>query len=185
MRFTATAIKDVLVIEPKVFEDSRGFFMETYRRDAFAAQGLQADFVQINHSQSKRQVLRGLHYQVGQPQTKLVRVLRGEVFDVVVDIRFGSPTFGRWISETLSAQNHKQLYVPTGFAHGFYVLSDAAEFLYYCTDYYYPPGEKGIIWNDPDLAIPWPAPAPLLSEKDSRHPRFRDIARDFVYQGAS
>ncbi|MBI2439757.1 MAG: dTDP-4-dehydrorhamnose 3,5-epimerase [Lentisphaerae bacterium] len=182
MRFIPTAIKDVLVIEPKVFEDARGFFMESYRRDAFAAQGLQADFVQINHSESIRHVLRGLHYQVGHPQTKLVRVLRGEVFDVVVDIRWGSPTFGRWVSETLSAQNRKQLYVPVGFAHGFCVLSAEAEFLYYCTDYYYPPGEKGIIWNDPDLAIPWPAAKPLLSEKDRRNPYFRDIERDFVYK---
>ncbi len=181
MKFTPTAIKDVLVIEPKVFEDPRGFFMETYRRDAFAAQGINADFVQINHSQSIRNTLRGLHYQIGHPQGKLVRVLRGEVFDVVVDIRFGSPTFGHWISEVLSARNKKQLFVPIGFAHGFCVLSDEAEFLYYCTDYYHPQGEKGIIWNDPDLAIPWPTLEPLLSEKDQRNPHFRDIARDFSY----
>jgi len=182
MKFTATAIRDVLLIEPKVFEDPRGFFMETYRRDAFAAQGINADFVQINHSQSVRHTLRGLHYQVGHPQGKLVRVLRGKVFDVVVDIRFGSPTFGRWITEILSARNKKQLFVPVGFAHGFCVLSDEAEFLYYCTDYYHPQGEKGIIWNDPDLAIPWPTPEPLLSEKDRCNPRFRDIGRDFNYR---
>ncbi|MFH1477159.1 MAG: dTDP-4-dehydrorhamnose 3,5-epimerase [Verrucomicrobiota bacterium] len=181
MQFTPTAIKDVLVITTKVFKDPRGFFMETYRRDACAAQGINADFVQINHSQSVRNTLRGLHYQVGHPQGKLVRVLRGEVFDVVVDIRFGSPTFGRWIGEVLSAQNKKQLFVPIGCAHGFCVLSDEAEFLYYCTDYYYPPGEKGIIWNDPDLNIPWPTLEPLLSEKDRRNPCFRDIARDFNY----
>lgn len=181
MRFSPTAIKDVLVIEPKVFEDSRGFFMETYRRDAFAAQGINADFVQINHSQSVRHTLRGLHYQIGHPQGKLVRVLRGAVLDVVVDIRFGSPTFGRWIAEMLSAANRKQLYVPVGFAHGFCVLSDEAEFLYYCTDYYYPQGERGIIWNDPDLAVTWPTSNPLLSEKDNCNGRFRDIARDFKY----
>jgi dTDP-4-dehydrorhamnose 3,5-epimerase len=181
MRFTPTAIKDVLVIEPRVFEDARGFFMETYRRDAFAAQGIQADFVQVNHSRSVRHVLRGLHYQAGHPQGKLVRVLRGEVFDVAVDIRFGSPTFGRWVSEVLSSANRKQLYVPAGFAHGFCVLSEEAEFLYYCTDYYHPQGERGIIWNDPDLAIPWPTTEPLLSAKDGRHPRFRDIDRDFSY----
>ena len=182
MKFTATAIRDVLLIESKVFEDPRGFFMETYRRDAFAAQGINADFVQMNHSQSVRNTLRGLHYQVGHPQGKLVRVLRGEVFDVVVDIRFGSPTFGHWISEVLSARNKKQLFVPIGFAHGFCVLSDEAEFLYYCTDYYHPQGEKGIIWNDPDLDIPWPTPEPLLSEKDRRNQRFRDISRDFTYR---
>ena len=182
MKFSSTAITDVLVIEPQVFEDPRGFFMESYRRDAFAAQGIHADFVQFNHSQSIRHTLRGLHYQVGHPQGKLVRVVRGEVFDVVVDIRFGSPTFGRWITEILSARNKKQLYVPVGFAHGFCVLSDEAEFLYFCTDYYYKHGEKGIIWNDPDLAIPWPAPNPLLSEKDQKNPRFRDIARDFSYK---
>ncbi len=181
MRFTPTAIPDVLLIEPKVFEDPRGFFMETYRKDAFAEHGINVDFVQSNHSQSVRHTLRGLHYQVGHPQGKLVRVLRGEVLDVVVDIRFGSPTFGRWISEVLSAGNKKQLYAPTGCAHGFCVLSEAAEFLYYCTDYYYPHGEKGIIWNDPDLAIPWPTTQPILSAKDQRNPRFRDIGRDFTY----
>ena len=182
MKFTPTAIKDVLIIEPEVFADPRGFFMETYRKDAFAAQGINADFIEINHSQSGRHVLRGLHYQVGHPQGKLVRVLRGEVFDVVVDIRFGSPTFGQWIAENLSAANRKQLYAPVGFAHGFCVLSGEAEFLYYCTDYYHPQGEKGIIWNDPDLAIPWPASEPLLSAKDRRNSRFRDIARDFEYR---
>ena len=182
MKFTSTAIRDVLLIEPKVFEDRRGFFMETYRRDAFAAQGINTDFVQINHSQSVRHTLRGLHYQIGHPQGKLVRVLRGEVFDVVVDIRFGSPTFGRWVSEVLSARNKKQLYVPVGFAHGFCVLSKEAELLYYCTDYYHPQGEKGIIWNDPDLDILWPTPEPLLSAKDQRNLRFRDIARDFTYR---
>jgi dTDP-4-dehydrorhamnose 3,5-epimerase len=181
MIFTPTAIREVVVIEPRVFEDRRGFFMETWRRDVFAEHGISADFVQINHSQSVRHTLRGLHYQVGRPQGKLVRVLRGEVFDVVVDIRSGSPTYGRWISEVLSARNKKQLFVPVGFAHGFCVISEEAEFLYYCTDYYHPQGERGIIWNDPDLAIPWPARAPLLSEKDRRNPRFRDIARDFSY----
>ena len=181
MKFTSTAIKDVLVIEPKVFADQRGFFMETYRKDAFAEHGIDVPFVQVNHSQSVRHTLRGLHYQVGHPQGKLVRALRGEVFDVVVDIRHGSPTFGRWVSEVLSAKNKKLLFAPAGCAHGFCVLSDEAEFLYDCTDYYYPQGEKGIIWNDPDLGIPWPTSEPLLSEKDRCYPRFRDIGRDFNY----
>ena len=181
MRFKTTVIPDVFVIESDVFRDQRGFFMAPYRRDVFAAQNIGANFVQINHSMSVRDTIRGLHYQVGRPQGKLVRVLRGEVFDVVVDIRFGSPTYGKWISEILSAENKKQVYAPIGCAHGFCVLSDEAEFMYLCTDYYHPQGERGIIWNDPDLAIPWPTSKPVLSEKDSRNPRFRDIGRDFVY----
>ncbi len=185
MQFKPTAIPEVIVIESKVFEDQRGFFMETYRRELFAANGIDVDFVQVNHSQSVCNTLRGLHYQVGQPQGKLVRVLRGEVFDVAVDIRWGSPTFGRWISEVLSSANRKQLYVPVGFAHGFCVLSEEAEFLYSCTDYYHPQGERGIIWNDADLAIPWPVKEPLLSDKDRRNTCFRDLARDFIFPGSS
>ena len=182
MNFIPANIKDVIIIEPKVFGDKRGFFMETYRRDLFQVRCPGVEFVQWNHSLSVKNTLRGLHYQAAKPQGKLVRVIRGEVFDAVVDIRAGSPTFGRAVSEILSAKNKKQLYVPVGFAHGFCVLSEEAEFLYFCTDYYYPQGEKGIIWNDPDLAIQWPTQAPLLSEKDTRNPRFRDIARDFEYK---
>lgn len=181
MKFTPLAIPEVVLIEPRVCGDARGFFMETYTRRAFAEHGITADFVQCNHSCSVRHTLRGLHYQVGQPQGKLVRAVRGEVFDVVVDIRFDSPTFGRWVGEILSAENKKQLYVPVGFAHGFCVLSDAAEFLYSCTDYYFPQGERGIIWNDPQLAIAWPVQEPLLSEKDRRNVKFNEIARDFNY----
>jgi len=183
VKFIRTAIPDVVLIEPKVFEDARGFFMETYNRRVFAEHGIRGEFVQLNHSLSVRNTLRGLHYQVGKPQGKLVRVIRGRVYDVAVDIRFGSPTFGRWVSETLSAENRKQLYVPVGFAHGFCVLSEEAEFIYACTDTYYPEGERGIIWNDPDLAISWPVKEPILSEKDKKRcVKFCDIERDFVYQ---
>jgi len=183
MNIRSTALPGVFLIEPKVFEDPRGFFMETYRRDLFAAHGIMDDFVQTNHSCSVRHTLRGLHYQVGRPQGKLVRAVRGEVFDVVVDVRRGSPTYGRWISETLSAENKKMLYAPVGCAHAFCVTSDVAEFLYACTDYYHPEGERGIIWNDPDLAIPWPTHTPLLSDKDRRLPAFRDLEPDFTYAG--
>ncbi len=182
MKLTPLAVPDVILIEPKVFEDSRGFFMETYSRQVFAEHGINAEFVQFNHSKSVKNTLRGLHYQVGKPQGKLVRVIRGEVFDVVVDIRFGSPTYGKWVSQTLSDENKKQIYAPVGFAHGFCVLSDEAEFIYACTDIYYPQGERGILWNDPDLAIQWPAREPLLSEKDKGNLAFSKIGRDFIYK---
>ena len=156
MRGTPTAIPDVLILEPKVFGDDRGFFYESYNQQAFqAATGLDVTFVQDNHSKSARNVLRGLHYQVEQPQGKLVRVVQGEVFDVAVDIRKGSKTFGLWVGQILSAENKKQLWVPPGLAHGFVVLSDTAEFLYKTTDYYAPAHERCIAWNDPDLAINW------------------------------
>ena len=174
MKFTPAAIKDVILIEPKVFGDHRGFFLETYRRDLFREQGIDVEFVQWNHSLSVKNTLRGLHYQAERPQGKLVRVIQGEVYDVAVDIRFGSPTFGKWIAEILSAENKKQLFVPPGFAHGFCVLSATAEFIYACTDYYHPQSERGIIWNDPDLGIPWPVEKPILSEKDKRNPRLKE-----------
>jgi len=182
MKLIPTTIKDVIIIEPKVFGDRRGFFLETYRRDLFHEHGLDVAFVQWNHSMSVKNTLRGLHYQAKKPQGKLVRVVQGEVYDVAVDIRFGSPTFGKWVAEILSAANKKQLFVPAGFAHGFCVLSETAEFIYACTDYYHPQSERGVIWNDPDLAIPWAVHAPILSEKDQRLPRLKDIAQDFVYQ---
>jgi len=182
MNFIQTTIKDVIIIEPEVFGDNRGFFLETYRRDLFRAHGIDVEFVQWNHSLSVKNTLRGLHYQAEKPQGKLVRVIQGEVYDVAVDIRFGSPTFGKWIAEILSAANKKQLFVPAGFAHGFCVLSATAEFIYACTDYYHPQSERGIIWNDPDLGILWPVENPILSEKDKCYPRFREIGRDFVYQ---
>ena len=176
MRGTPTAIPDVLILEPKVFGDDRGFFYESYNQQAFqAATGLDVTFVQDNHSKSARNVLRGLHYQVEQPQGKLVRVVQGEVFDVAVDIRKGSKTFGLWVGQILSAENKKQLWVPPGLAHGFVVLSETAEFLYKTTDYYAPAHERCIAWNDPDLAINWQMQGePLLSAKDAAGAAFRD-----------
>ena len=169
MKVIRTAIPEVLVIEPKVFGDARGFFYESWNeRDFDAAVGRPVRFVQDNHSASARHVLRGLHYQVRQPQGKLVRVVAGEVYDVVVDLRRSSPTFGRAVSERLSADNHRMMWVPEGFAHGFLVLSERAEFLYKTTDYYAPEHERTLLWNDPALGIDWPlAGAPLLKPKDA------------------
>lgn len=169
MKATPTAIPDVLIIEPKLFGDDRGFFFESFNRNAFAqATGFDVDFVQDNHSRSVKNVLRGLHYQIRQPQGKLVRVITGEVFDVVVDIRRGSPTFGQWVGEVLSRENKKQLWVPPNLAHGFLVLSDSAEFLYKTTDYYAPALERCIVWNDPAIGIRWPIDGvPQLSAKDA------------------
>ena len=176
MDITPTSIPDVLIIEPKVFGDDRGFFYESYNRKAFSeATGLDVDFVQDNHSKSSRGVLRGLHYQVEQAQGKLVRVVRGEVLDVAVDLRRGSPTFGKWVSQILSEQNRIQFWVPGGFAHGFVVLSDSAEFLYKTTDYYAPEHERCIRWDDADLAIDWQVTeAPQLSAKDAAGADFKD-----------
>lgn len=169
MRAAPTAIPDVLVLEPRVFGDDRGFFFESFNQRAFhEATGLDLPFVQDNHSKSMRNVLRGLHYQVKQPQGKLVRVVQGEVFDVAVDIRKSSPTFGKWVGEVLSAENKKQMWVPPGFAHGFVVLSISAEFLYKTTAYYAPQFERCIMWNDPVLNIDWGLDdMPLLSAKDA------------------
>lgn len=178
MQVTSTKIPDVMLIEPKVFGDDRGFFYESFNLQAFRkATGLAVDFVQDNHSKSARNVLRGLHYQVVQPQGKLVRVVQGEVFDVAVDIRKGSKTYGQWVGEILSAENKKQFWIPAGLAHGFVVLSETAEFLYKTTDYYAPAHERCIFWNDPDLAIDWPmAGEPLLSAKDQAGLSFREMA---------
>lgn len=170
MKVTSTSIPEVLLIEPKVFGDARGFFYESFNQRAFeSVTGLKVQFVQDNHSKSARGVLRGLHYQIQQPQGKLVRVVAGEVFDVAVDLRRTSPTFGKWAGATLSAQNNAQLWVPPGFAHGFVVLSEFAEFLYKTTDYYAPEYEQCIAWNDPVLGILWPEmpDAPKLSAKDA------------------
>jgi dTDP-4-dehydrorhamnose 3,5-epimerase len=166
---TSTAIPDVLILEPKVFGDSRGFFFESFNAQDFAnATGLDVSFVQDNHSRSAQGVLRGLHYQLQQAQGKLVRVVRGSVFDVAVDIRKSSPTFGQWVGCELSEDNHLQLWVPPGFAHGFVVLSSSADFLYKTTDYYAPQYERCIAWNDPQIGIEWPANiSPLLSAKDA------------------
>ena len=171
------AIPDVVLMTPKVFGDHRGFFMETFRDGFFKENIADFSFVQDNHSRSTQGILRGLHYQLEQPQGKLVRVISGKVFDVAVDIRKTSATFGQWVGETLSDENRKLLWIPPGFAHGFYVLSDTAEFVYKCTDYYAPEHERSIRWDDPDIAVQWPiltdAP-PVLSEKDDQADSFKN-----------
>ena len=168
MKITPTALPDVLLIEPRVFGDERGFFFESYNRRVLTEAGLAAEFVQDNHSRSGRGVLRGLHYQIEHAQGKLVRVCAGEVYDVAVDIRRSSPTFGRWIGMTLSGQDKRMLWIPPGFAHGFLVLSDMAEFLYKTTDYWYPEFERCLLWNDRALAIDWPLTGePTLAPKDA------------------
>ncbi|MBD2613722.1 MAG: dTDP-4-dehydrorhamnose 3,5-epimerase [Nostoc sp. ZfuVER08] len=168
MSITHTKILEVIQIEPKVFADDRGFFFEAYNQQKFTQEtGVSANFVQDNHSFSKQNVLRGLHYQIQQPQGKLVRVIAGTIFDVAVDIRKSSPTFGKWVGYELSAENKRLLWIPIGFAHGFLVLSETAEVLYKTTDYYAPQGDRTILWNDPDIAIDWPLSAtPILSAKD-------------------
>ena len=168
MNRIVTDLPDVLILEPRVFGDDRGFFYESWNRRALREAGLDVDFVQDNHSRSTRGVLRGLHYQVRQPQGKLVRVVAGEVFDVAVDLRRSSPTFGRWTGTRLSAENKRMMWIPTGFAHGFLVMSDSADFLYKTTDYYAPEHERCLIWNDPDVGIRWPLDGlPVLAAKDS------------------
>ncbi len=175
---TPTAIPDVLLLEPKVFGDARGFFFESFNaRDFAQATGLNVEFVQDNYSKSARGVLRGLHYQIQHAQGKLVRVVQGEVFDVAVDLRKSSPTFGKWVGERLSADNHRQLWVPPGFAHGFVVISESAEFLYKTTDYWYPEHERSLLWNDPAIGIDWPIDGqPLLAAKDAAAALLRDAA---------
>ncbi len=168
MNLTRTALPDVLLLEPRVFSDERGFFFESWNQRALAAAGLDATFVQDNHSCSQKNVLRGLHYQIEHAQGKLVRVCSGAVFDVAVDLRKTSPTFARWVAVTLSAQNKQMLWIPPGFAHGFLVLSEVAEFLYKTTDYWYPEHERTLLWNDPALGIDWPlSGAPRLAAKDA------------------
>ena len=176
MEVITTDVPGVLIFKPRVFGDERGFFMESFnRRTWLQATGVECEFVQDNHSRSRRGVLRGLHYQIKQPQGKLVRVVAGEVFDVAVDVRRSSPTFGKWAGVQLSAANKLQFWVPPGFAHGFMVLSEEADFLYKATDFYAPEHERAIIWNDPDLAISWPTGiTPELSAKDGEAPLFRD-----------
>jgi dTDP-4-dehydrorhamnose 3,5-epimerase len=169
MNIISTLIPDVLLIEPRVFQDERGFFLESYQKRKFRDAGIDVDFVQDNHSRSCRGTLRGLHYQIQQPQGKLVRVIAGEVFDVCLDVRRHSPTFGQWVGQYLSAENKRMLWMPAGFAHGFYVTSAEAEVLYKASDYYAPEWERCILWNDPDLGIQWPTQAelPILSAKDA------------------
>ncbi|MEA2093079.1 MAG: dTDP-4-dehydrorhamnose 3,5-epimerase [Pseudomonadota bacterium] len=186
MKITPTAIPDVLLIEPDVFGDSRGFFMETWHQKKYAEQGLDVDFVQDSHSRSSKGVLRGLHYQLEQPQGKLVRVVTGKVFDVAVDIRKGSSTFGRWVGAELSEDNQHQYYIPPGFAHGFCVLSDSADFLYKCTDFYAPQYEHGILWNEPDIGIEWPGRDFKISDKDTKNGLLKEMGDQLpVYKGGA
>lgn len=181
MQVIETKLPGVLIVEPDLYGDSRGFFYESYNYRGYAEQGIADKFVQDNHSRSMRGVLRGLHYQALPGQAKLVRVVLGQVYDVAVDIRWASPTFGQWVGVVLSAENRRQLYIPVGYAHGFCVTSDVAEFLYKVSSYYSPKHERGIAWDDPDLAIEWPARCPTLSERDRHHPRLAEANRDYVY----
>ncbi len=178
MKFVETPLRDVYLLEPKVFGDSRGFFQETWNIETFREAGFELTFMQDNHSRSEHGILRGLHFQTEHTQGKLVRVTSGEVFDVAVDLRRSSPTLGQWYGVSLSAENHNMLWVPPGFAHGFYVLSDYADFLYKCTDVYHPASELTLAWNDPTVGIEWPVPAgeePLLSDKDKAGLSWGDV----------
>ena len=185
-QFTKTGIEGLVVVEPKVFGDNRGYFMETYNYNDFKAAGLDMVFVQDNQSKSKKGVLRGLHFQKKNPQGKLVRVVSGEVYDVAGDLRKGSDTYGKWYGVLLSAENKKQFYVPEGFAHGFVVMSETAEFVYKCTRFYDPSDEGGLMWNDPEIGIDWPVPENaelLLSEKDQHHQPLKDFESPFTREG--
>jgi dTDP-4-dehydrorhamnose 3,5-epimerase len=184
MKFITTKLKGALLVEPAVFEDPRGYFLETYHAGKYAEGGIAGPFVQDNFSHSVRGTLRGLHYQLQHAQGKLVMALEGRIFDVAVDIRKGSPTFGQWVGAELSGENKRQLYVPPGFAHGFCVLSETADVLYKCTDVYSPDDERGIIWNDPSIAIAWPVANPLLSKKDQAYKRLSEMDGDLpAYRG--
>ena len=178
MQVSATPLEGLLVIETKLWRDARGAFVETYHQDRYRAAGITATFVQDNFSWSQSNVLRGLHYQLRHPQGKLVMVVQGRVFDVAVDIRKGSPTFGQWHGVELSAENGRQLYIPPGYAHGFFVLGERAGFMYRCTDYYHPSDERGIRWNDPQLAIAWPSGHPLVSQKDQDYKLLAEMQRE-------
>ncbi len=178
MKCTTTALPGVLVIQPEVRRDARGFFLETYHRAKLADLGIDDEFVQDNHSRSVRGTLRGLHYQLSHPQAKICRVIEGEALDVAVDVRVGSPTFGRWVAVALSAEKQNQIYIPRGFAHGFLAQSPTVQFLYKCSDFFRADAEHGVAWNDPDLAIAWGEGKPLLSEKDGRLPPLTEIPRD-------
>jgi dTDP-4-dehydrorhamnose 3,5-epimerase len=181
--FTRLSIPDVILIEPRIFADARGFFVETYKYSDFLNIGIREQFVQDNHSRSAHRILRGLHYQKDpHAQGKLVQCLRGNIFDVAVDIRKGSPTFGRWDGVELSEEDHRMLYVPPGFAHGFVVLSGSADVVYKCTGEYSQTDDRGIIWNDPDINIQWPVSDPVLSEKDMKHPLLKDADNNFEYK---
>ena len=175
-----TSLAGVCELRPSVFEDARGFFMETYHQERFKALGITDNFIQDNHSRSSKGTLRGLHYQLHRAQAKLCRVVGGEALDVSVDIRLGSPTFGKWAGVKLSARSHNLIYIPAGFAHGFLALTDAVQFLYKCSDFYDRQDEHGILWNDPALNIAWGIAAPLVSEKDAKFPKLADVARELL-----
>ncbi len=172
--YIKTKLPGVLLVEPKVFEDSRGFFMETFHQQKYAEAGIDHAFIQDNYSHSTQGTLRGLHYQLKHPQGKLIYVITGEIFDVAVDIRQGSPTFGQWVGQYLSDQNKRQIFIPEGFAHGFCVISETADVLYKATDLYNPDDEYGVLWSDPDIGIDWPVEVPIVSDKDKQYPRLRD-----------
>ena len=182
MRRIETALDGVYILEPRVFEDRRGFFFESYNERALAELGITVRFVQDNHSRSVQGTLRGLHYQARPGQVKLVRVAVGEVYDVAVDIRWGSPTFGQYVGVLLTAENKRQLYIPVGFAHGFCVLSESADFLYKVTSYYDPHAERGVRWDDPVLGIEWPVSGPILSDRDRNLPLLKDVPDDYVWE---
>ena len=183
MKVTRLKIPEIRLIQLEVFRDARGFFMETHHTRKYAEHGIGETFVQDNHSRSVQGTLRGLHYQLKQPQGKLVRVTRGETFDVAVDVRVGSPTFGDWVGVTLSEHNHRQLFIPPGFAHGFCALSEIVDFLYKCTDFHSPDDDYGVRWDDPDIGIEWPKLDYLLSDKDQRLPRLKDLSAELpVFQ---
>jgi dTDP-4-dehydrorhamnose 3,5-epimerase len=174
VKFVPAAVPGVIIIEPDVHQDRRGFFLETYHAEKYRAGGIPDVFVQDNHSRSTRGTIRGLHLQLKRPQGKLLRVIEGEIFDVAVDVRRGSPTFGKWVGVSVSAENFKQVYIPKGFAHGFAVVSDVAQVEYKCTDVYDAASEIGIAWDDPAIGITWPVSNPVLSDRDTRHPRLAD-----------
>ena len=185
MDIKETNLPGVLILEPKVFTDDRGYFLETWNSTRYEQAGIPGPFVQDNISFSKQGILRGLHFQYPQSQGKLIQVLSGEVLDVIVDIRVGSPTYSQWVAEVLSESNHRQMYVPPGFAHGYCVTSETALFSYKCTDFYNPATEHGIIWNDPDIGIEWPIEQPVLSPKDAVYPRLKDLSPENVPHSGS
>lgn len=181
MRIHTTALDGVLLLEPTVHRDERGFFLESYSARTLARLGIETSFVQDNHSRSVKDTIRGMHYQILPGQVKLLRVLSGAIFDVAVDLRWGSPTYGQWFGQILSDENFLQMYIPVGFAHGFCVLSDVADLAYKCSSYYAPEAERGLAWNDPTVAIRWPVSDPILSARDQRQPTLHELDRDFVF----
>ena len=180
LKFSETSLPGVKLIKPDIYKDPRGFFMEVYHKQRYSEVGIEKSFVQDNYSHSKQDTLRGLHYQLNHPQGKIIYVIRGEIIDVAVDIRRGSPDFGKWTSVNLSSENGYQVYIPEGFAHGFCVLSETADVIYKCTDFYTPGDDFGLLWSDPDMNIDWPVSAPSLSEKDLKNPKLSEISRDLL-----